>query len=85
VIEIVTGQDAEAAARKQATLPDFERGMAHYRAGEFAEAEARFTAVLAAHPDDGVASLYRERCRQWHAQGAPSDWHGVETLGSKFG
>ncbi len=51
-------------------LAAFAEALASFEAGSWAEAAERFAAVLAAHPADGPARFYLDRCRRYQA-GAP--------------
>jgi adenylate cyclase len=48
-----------------------------YVAGEFSRAAASFDAMLERWPDDRVAALLVERCREFMATPPPADWAGV--------
>ena len=53
-----------------------------YREGAFAEAATALDAFLARWPDDGPASVLRERCREFAAR-PPAGWDGIFKLESK--
>jgi adenylate cyclase len=60
----------------------FARGLASYRARDFAAAEATF-AELAERLDDGPSKLFSGRCRKYLQEAPPEDWDGVEVRISK--
>ncbi len=51
--------------------------LADYRAGRFAEAAERFTALAAS---DRVSATMAERCRRFIAAPPPAPWHGAIPL-----
>jgi two-component system sensor histidine kinase ChiS len=81
--EVYNG-DAEAIIElKQKTKTDFEQGLLHYFAKDFAEASVCFKNVLKANSGDKTARLYLERSAQFMVQGVPEEWEGVEAVESK--
>jgi len=77
----VDGPDLK--AQKQQIQAQFEKGLEHYRAGEFLPASKRFQACVALAPDDGAAALYLERCRSLAEAPPRGDWRGLTVLGRK--
>jgi adenylate cyclase len=78
--EVLAAVPAGARPAEQAAL--YARGLAAYRARDFAAAEAIFT-DLAERLGDGPAALFRERCRQYQEEPPPADWDGVEVRKTK--
>jgi adenylate cyclase len=60
----------------------FTRGLAAYRAQDFAAAEALF-ADLADRLADGPGKVFRERCRHYQEDPPPAEWDGVEVRKTK--
>jgi len=58
----------------------FTAGIAAYRARQWDEAMAAFSAVLAERADDGPSLLYMERCRTMRETPPPADWGGVTVM-----
>ena len=68
---------------KWQTLPDFERGLKHYRHQEFTAAQACFKRVLQVNPEDKTAALYLERVHELIGVSLPQNWSGVWVLNQK--
>ena len=83
VYECFDGDAPELAARKAATSAAFAVALAHWRAGEFVEAERAFAEVVRESPSDGAAQRYVERVSEVLRRGAPAGWTGVETIERK--
>jgi adenylate cyclase len=66
-----------------AMLDAYGRGLAAYRARDWAGAVAAFDAALRAEPADGVSRMYLERCGIYAASPPPADWDGVWVLKEK--
>ncbi|MEA2599415.1 MAG: adenylate cyclase [Acidobacteriota bacterium] len=60
----------------------FNRGLAAYRAQDFAGAEALFT-DLADRLSYAPGKIFRERCRHYQEEPPPADWDGVEVRKTK--
>ena len=76
--------DAEAIIElKLKTKADFEQGLLHYFAKDFAEASVCFKNVLKANAGDKTTRLYLERSAQFMVQGVAEGWEGVEAVESK--
>jgi adenylate cyclase len=71
-----------AAAAKVPLVAAFGRGLAAYRARDFAAAAAIF-ADLAAGGGDAPAEELRDRCRELELDPPPDDWEAVENLTAK--
>jgi adenylate cyclase len=63
-------------------LACFAEGRAHYAAGQWEKAVRAFWDALAYNPNDTIATLYIDRCKQLKAR-PPRNWTGVWTLESK--
>lgn len=83
VYELMDVDAPELKAQKQQVHAQFERGLEHYRAGDFVAASKRFEACAALAPDDRAAALYVERCRSLEETQTPEDWQGLTVLGQK--
>ncbi len=81
--EIYDGLMADTIALKDALRPDFERGIALYNEGKFAEAGQRFNQVLARDPKDKAARLYLEACAEWLDRPLPPNWDGAILMDAK--
>lgn len=81
--EIFDGDQKKSKDLKLQTKVDFEQGLLHYSARDFAEASVSFNKVLKVHPEDKTAKLYLERCAQFMVQGVPAGWEGVEIMEGK--
>jgi two-component system sensor histidine kinase ChiS len=68
---------------KWQTLPDFARGLKHYRQQEFTAAQACFKRVLQVNPEDKTAGLYLERVHELMGVCLPKNWSGVWVLHQK--
>jgi adenylate cyclase len=64
-------------------IGEYARGLAAYRARNWAEARTAFAAALKAVPDDGPSKMYISRCEQFAKAPPPDDWDGVWSLTSK--
>jgi hypothetical protein len=80
VHEIFDADEPDLVAHKLATRDAFGRALDAYRAGNFAEALVEFEAISAAHPGDGPAAYYRERCSELAARALDTAWDGIERL-----
>jgi len=83
VFEIYNGDPEPMIELKLKTKADFEQGLHHYFAKDFAEASVCFKNVLKANVADKTAKLYLERSAQFMVQGVPEEWAGVEAMESK--
>ena len=61
----------------------YEKGLANYRARQFAAAQVDFDAVLAERGHDRPAELMRDRCRQFAEAAPDAAWQPVAALTSK--
>ncbi|MFY9822337.1 MAG: adenylate/guanylate cyclase domain-containing protein [Thermoanaerobaculia bacterium] len=78
--ELLDAAPAPPDQAERATL--YARGLAAYRARDFAAAEALF-ADLAGRLDDGPGKIFRERCHHYQEDPPPAEWDGVEVRKTK--
>ena len=83
VYELMDADPPDVKSQKQETLAQFERGLEHYRAGEFSPALKRFDACVALAPKDNAAALYVHRCRELIESPPQSEWRGLTVLDRK--
>ena len=80
IYELLDAAPAPPDQVERATL--YARGLAAYRARDFAAAEAIF-GDLADRLNDGPGKIFRERCRHYQEDPPPADWDGVEVRKTK--
>jgi hypothetical protein len=80
VYECFDGEPEETFRLKQATLSDFDAGVAAYFRKEFDEATQALEAVLKRHPGDQTARLFFEKARRLQQTGVAESWTGIETV-----
>jgi adenylate cyclase len=83
VYEVLDGEPENVMNWKLATQAHFEKGMRHYQAKRWNDAQFHFLEVLSAFPEDKAAELYLERVRQYAKEGVPESWEGVTILAEK--
>ena len=71
VVEFFDADPLPLADLKEATLSDFEQGLASFNAHDFSAAAGRFQSVLTASPEDAAARLYLNRATYLLANPAP--------------
>lgn len=64
-------------------LRHFKEGIARYRQGQWHQAIAAFSDVLAINPADKAATLYVERCRRLQQAPPGADWDGIWIMEEK--
>jgi adenylate cyclase len=64
-------------------LGEWDKALAKYREGRFAEAEIAFAALATAHPAQKLYALYRARCAAFRTQPPAPDWDGVTKFAVK--
>ena len=74
--------DAEAEA-KAPLCRAFGEGFEAYLAQDWEGAQGRFREILEAHPSDGPARLYIERCEAFRRSPPGADWDGIARLDEK--
>ncbi|MEM8543779.1 MAG: response regulator [Cyanobacteria bacterium P01_H01_bin.119] len=65
VYEVFDADDPEQRAKKLITKTDFENALLSYYRRDYATALSGFQLCLAKHPEDVVAQIYLEKCRQF--------------------
>jgi adenylate cyclase len=83
VYELMDMNAPDLKTQKQQIQAQFEKGLEHYRIGEFLPACKRFEACVALAPDDQAAALYIERCRGFVENPPVGGWNGLTVLGQK--
>lgn len=83
VCELMDADPPDVKSQKQETLAQFERGLEHYRTGEFSPALKRFEACVALAPKDMAAALYVQRCRDLIETPPQTEWQGLTVLDRK--
>ena len=69
--------------RTEELLADYEDAILLYRRRNFIDAARRLEVCLRAEPEDQLASLYLDRCRELLVEAPPRDWDGVKHMTSK--
>ena len=82
-LELFTVLDERSAGPEPAWLADHEEGVRLFRQREFAAAAGKFEKVLAALPEDWLASDYLEDCREFEKTPPPPDWNAVRVMKTK--
>ncbi len=77
------GVGSEPDGRRRRWLERYQEGIDLYRTRRFEPALEMFTSLVDEEPDDGPATLYRERSRQAFAAPPPDTWDGVHVMGIK--
>jgi hypothetical protein len=83
LFEVYNGDAEPIIELKLRTKADFEEGLKHYFAKEFAQAVVCFKNVLNVHSADKTAEIYLRRSARFVVEGVPEDWEGVEAMESK--
>jgi adenylate cyclase len=78
LFEVLEHRAAEWTPDLQESIRRYERGLAAYISGDWAEAQRRFQASLELRPGDKAAVLMIERCRRYQKD-PPADWDGVSS------
>jgi class 3 adenylate cyclase len=81
--EIYEGLPEEERMLKDSIREDFERGVALYEEGCFADAGLLFEKVLQKAPTDKTARYYLESCAEWIDRPRPEHWDGAIVMDSK--
>ncbi len=82
-LELFTVLDERSAGPEPAWLADHEEGVRLFRQREFTAAAGKFEKVLAALPEDWLASDYLEDCRGFEKTPPPPDWNAVRVMKTK--
>ncbi len=73
-------RSGQLADTQRAPIADYARGLAHWRAGEFDQAERCFGRSAGT---DGPAAIFRERARELRDQPPGAEWEPIRTLQEK--
>jgi adenylate cyclase len=73
IVELL-GVEAEQSSERRALRASFAEALARYHDRQWADAAARFAAVLAAAPGDGPARFFARRCAELLATPPGEDW-----------
>ncbi|MGI8820465.1 MAG: CHASE2 domain-containing protein [Chthoniobacterales bacterium] len=65
------------------SLPTYEEGIAHFRAGRFTPAKAYFAEFLESQPDDYLAKMYLDRAQEYEQQPPGDNWSAAEVFTKK--
>lgn len=79
-VEVFTIWSGQATAEEREI---HENGIRQFRAGNFCNARAAFEKLVDGHPEDSLAAIYVERCKNFEADPPPADWGGVFQAASK--
>jgi adenylate cyclase len=80
IYEAIDHHSEDSFPHRAEVLGLFREGLTRYRDRDWRGAERCFCRALAAHPGDGPAKVYRERCRIYRDAPPPAAWDGVWTL-----
>jgi adenylate cyclase len=83
VFEVLDHHTEETYPNLTTAIPLFTEAVDAYRQARFAEAAARFAAVLDLHANDRLACLYLERCRRLMTAPPEQDWRAISVLDEK--
>ncbi|MFP4374764.1 MAG: CHASE2 domain-containing protein [Spirochaetaceae bacterium] len=64
-------------------LDAFEEGLTLFEQREWERAHKHFEQTLAARPDDGPATFFAKRCKDFQKKAPPANWDGVFNLNMK--
>jgi class 3 adenylate cyclase len=78
IFEILDGDEKNIRKLKWEAREAFGKAVDHYRNQKFELAAKLFADILNKNPEDSVARLYIERCRDTIEKGLPHDWTGIE-------
>ncbi|MEM6763508.1 MAG: ATP-binding protein [Bacteroidota bacterium] len=78
--ECYDGGNEEEIRLKNDTLSTFNEGMSQYMKGNFEEAVAAFSKVLAINPADLTTQMFREKAHVFSNQTPSEHWTGIEVL-----
>lgn len=81
--ECFSGNSEEEIAKKQKSLPAFNKGMSRYLDKSFSDAIESFTKVISSHPEDRTTEFFIEKATRYIKNGVPENWAGVEEMLNK--
>ena len=71
------------APEREEALADYEDAILRYRRRDFAGAAELLENCLRATPDDRLAALYLDRCKEWLVKAPAEGWDGVRLMTTK--
>jgi adenylate cyclase len=81
--ECFSGNSEEEIAKKEKSLPAFNKGMSRYLDKSFSDAIESFNKVISSHPEDRTTEFFIEKARRYIKNGVPENWAGVEEMLNK--
>jgi len=81
--ECFSGNSEEEIAKKQKSLPAFNKGMSRYLDKSFSDAIESFNKVISSHPEDRTTEFFIEKATRYIKNGVPENWAGVEEMLNK--
>ena len=81
--ECFSGNSQEEIAKKEKSLPAFNKGMSRYLDKSFSDAIESFNKVISSHPEDRTTEFFIEKARRYIKNGVPENWAGVEEMLNK--
>jgi len=81
--ECFSGNSEEEIAKKEKSLPAFNKGMSRYLDKSFSDAIESFNKVLSSHPGDRTTEFFIEKATRYIKNGVPENWAGVEEMLNK--
>jgi adenylate cyclase len=83
IFQILDYCPTEILKKYEEVLPEFQDGIAQYRARHWTRAIERFSAVLNRMPHDAPSWVYTDRCLFYRDHPPPAHWDGVWTMQTK--
>jgi len=83
VYELIGEKRSQLSNSQLLSLPEYEKGLAAYRAKQWDTAIAAFRRALAADVHDGPSQTYIQRCEFFKKNPVPWDWDGVFEMKTK--
>lgn len=81
--ECFSGNSEEEIAKKEKSLPAFNKGMSRYLDKSFSDAIESFNKVISSHPEDRTTEFFIEKATRYIKNGVPENWAGVEEMLNK--
>ena len=81
--ECFSGNSEEEIAKKEKSLPTFNKGMSRYLNKSFSDAIESFNKVISSHPEDRTTEFFIEKATRYIKNGVPENWAGVEEMLNK--
>jgi len=83
VYEVYEADEDDVRALKEKSKGELTQGIIFFKIGEFETASKYFKEALSIFPEDRVASVYLQRCRDMSKIELPTDWQGVLAMDHK--